>query len=148
MHYSVFFDAKGKDVATGHRVSIYNSGNIFHNAVLQDADAKYGNVFSYEGIPPGIKKRDLILKYQPRPLSLSCSIHPWMKAYIWVFNHPYAVRTNEKGEFTLKNLPTGVDLQLVCWHPVVGFFGEGEAAGRAMNFKSGRTTLEVPISPR
>ena len=146
--YPAYHTKEGKLAPTGQKPVIKNSGAILHNANLQDADAKYGNVGFNVNIPPGTKKDDFSLNPQPKPLSLSCSVHPWMKANIWVFGHPYAVRTNEKGEFTIKNLPTGVDLQLVCWHPAVGYFSEGESAGRKMNFTPGEKKLEIPISPR
>ena len=65
-----------------------------------------------------------------------------------VFDHPYAAKTDEKGEFTLKNLPTDVDLQVVYWHPTKGFFGEGGQAGKTMRFKSGANDpLNITISP-
>jgi len=148
IHYPAYYDADGKIAKTGQKPVIYNRGDILHNANLQDADPKYKNSGFNENIPPGTKK-EFSVNAQPRPLSLSCSIHPWMKANIWVFNHSYAVRSDDKGAFTLKNLPTGVDLQLVFWHPTIGYFSDGDAAGRKIRFTPGKNPpLEVPISPK
>lgn len=148
VHYSAYMNEDGKLTPTGQRPVIKNSSVILHNANLQGADPKYKNSGFNENIPPGSQKADFSLNPQPKPLNLSCSVHPWMKADIWVFGHPYAVKTNEKGEFSIKNLPTGVDVQLVAWHPAVGFFGEGEASGKKMNFKAGTNNLNLTISPR
>ncbi|MFO0965635.1 MAG: hypothetical protein U0793_08640 [Gemmataceae bacterium] len=146
---AVFFPSyvtkTGKSETTGERLEIVNTGDISHNANLQDADIKYGNSGFNESMPPASKK-GVELNAQPKPLSLSCSIHPWMKANIWVFDHPYAAKTNDKGEFTIRNLPTGVDLQIVLWHPTVGFFDGGQA-GKKINFKSGENKLDATISP-
>jgi hypothetical protein len=36
-----------------------------------------------------------------------CNIHPWMRAYVFAFEHPYFDVTGTSGTFTIKNLPPG-----------------------------------------
>jgi predicted small lipoprotein YifL len=36
-----------------------------------------------------------------------CNVHPWMRAIVFVFDHPYFAVTSETGRFELKNLPPG-----------------------------------------
>lgn len=36
-----------------------------------------------------------------------CNIHPWMRAYIFVFDNPYFEVTSKTGAFELKNVPPG-----------------------------------------
>jgi hypothetical protein len=36
-----------------------------------------------------------------------CNVHPWMRAVVFVFNHPYFAVTSTTGKFELKNLPPG-----------------------------------------
>ncbi len=36
-----------------------------------------------------------------------CNLHPWMRAYLFVFSHPYFAVTSTAGTFELKNLPPG-----------------------------------------
>ena len=36
------------------------------------------------------------------PVSVSCSIHPWMKARVFCFAHPYFAITDENGNFEIK----------------------------------------------
>lgn len=36
-----------------------------------------------------------------------CNLHPWMRAYVFVFAHPYFGVTSTAGTFELKNLPPG-----------------------------------------
>jgi hypothetical protein len=36
-----------------------------------------------------------------------CNVHPWMRAMVFVFDHPYYAVTSTAGKFDLKNLPPG-----------------------------------------
>jgi hypothetical protein len=36
-----------------------------------------------------------------------CNVHPWMRAFVFVFAHPYYAVTTTAGRFELKNLPPG-----------------------------------------
>ena len=40
-------------------------------------------------------------------ITIACNIHPWMRAFLFVFAHPYFDITPKTGEFALKNLPPG-----------------------------------------
>jgi hypothetical protein len=40
----------------------------------------------------------------------------WMRAYLFVADHPYFCRTDGNGNFTLPQVPAG-HYELVCWHP-------------------------------
>lgn len=42
--------------------------------------------------------------------------HYWMRAHLFVADHPYFARTDSKGRFTLSQVPTG-EYEIVCWHP-------------------------------
>ncbi|HVB86335.1 MAG TPA: carboxypeptidase regulatory-like domain-containing protein [Candidatus Dormibacteraeota bacterium] len=44
-----------------------------------------------------------------------CMIHPWMQAYLFVFDQPYFAVTSKTGSFELKNLPPGT-YTVEAWH--------------------------------
>jgi hypothetical protein len=44
-----------------------------------------------------------------------CMIHPWMRAYLFVFAQPYFAVTSKEGTFALKNLPPGT-YTIEAWH--------------------------------
>ncbi len=46
--------------------------------------------------------------------------HPWMRGYVFVFDHPYATVTDEKGSFVIDNLLPG-EYVLKTWHEGFGF---------------------------
>jgi hypothetical protein len=52
-------------------------------------------------------------------LELGCEVHPWTRAWIAVFDHPYFVMSDPGGEFTIDSLPPGRD-QVRAWHPRLG----------------------------
>ncbi len=53
------------------------------------------------------------------PVSVKCDIHGWMSAWIAYVPHPYFAVTNEKGEFTLEDVPAG-EYKLGYWHETCG----------------------------
>ncbi len=50
---------------------------------------------------------------------VTSNTHPWMRAYIFVFDHPYATVTNPDGEFVIGDIPPG-DYILKVWHEGFG----------------------------
>jgi hypothetical protein len=52
-------------------------------------------------------------------LKLSCYVHPWQHAYVYIFNHPYAVITDEMGKFIIKDIPSGT-YSVEAWHEALG----------------------------
>ncbi len=48
------------------------------------------------------------------PAEVTCDIHPWMRAWWMVLDHPYFAVTDEKGEFEIKNAPAGTQ-KAVVW---------------------------------
>jgi hypothetical protein len=40
----------------------------------------------------------------------------WMRAYLFIADHPYYCRTDSQGNFTLPQVPAG-HYELICWHP-------------------------------
>lgn len=55
----------------------------------------------------------------PDIIPFKCNQHPWMKAYVGIFDHPYFSVTGKDGAFTLKNLPPG-EYTLEAWHEKLG----------------------------
>jgi plastocyanin len=49
---------------------------------------------------------------------VSCDVHPWMRAYIAVFDHPFFTVTKEDGSFEIPNVPPG-DYEIEAQHPTL-----------------------------
>jgi plastocyanin len=46
-------------------------------------------------------------KPQPKPVIIGCSLHAWMKAWVYVLEHPWFDVTDAQGKFTIKDVPPG-----------------------------------------
>ena len=46
---------------------------------------------------------------------VKCNQHPWMKAYVGVFKHPFFAVSAADGTFTIKGVPPGT-YTVVAWH--------------------------------
>ena len=85
---------------------------------------------------------------EKRPIPLSCDIHPWMKGYVMVFDHPFFAVTAEDGTFEIKGVPPG-EQKMVIWQSASGYVTAGKAAGMSVKVEAGGTTDvgEVKLDP-
>lgn len=54
------------------------------------------------------------------PVQIGCDIHPWMRGYWIVNDHPYATVTDKDGKFEIKDLPVG-EHEFKVWHERPGY---------------------------
>ncbi|MBZ5592408.1 MAG: carboxypeptidase regulatory-like domain-containing protein [Acidobacteriia bacterium] len=52
-------------------------------------------------------------------IPVKCNVHPWMRSYIGVVNHPFFFVTGDDGTFTIKGLPPG-KYTVEAWHEKYG----------------------------
>ncbi len=90
-------------------------------------------------LPPNGKMSYPIKKEERRPAEAICSIHPWMKGWVFIVDNPFAVVTKADGSFEIKGVPAGVQ-QLVVWQASKGYVTEGGNKGMAVTVKAGETT--------
>lgn len=72
-------------------------------------------------LPAGSRQEIPVAGTKLLPQELSCNIHPWMKAFIVLREHPYVAVTGADGSFVIKNLPEGVELEFQVWHEKSGY---------------------------
>lgn len=53
-------------------------------------------------------------------IRVTSNSHPWMRGFVFVFDHPYAAVTDDKGSFVIDNLLPG-EYVLKVWHEGFGF---------------------------
>jgi hypothetical protein len=72
----------------------------------------------------------------------SDAIHPWVKGYVWSFDHPYFAVTDGDGNFEINNAPAGT-WRLVVWHEKVGYRdgAKGKLGERVVVAGDGRMKL-------
>lgn len=76
-------------------------------------------------------------------LDIRCDLHPNMKAFIQVLDHPYFDQTSLDGHFTLRNVPPG-SYTLNAWHPQFGT----RSAPVSIQESGSSITVDMSIQPR
>ncbi len=82
------------------------------------------------------------------PIVLACDIHPWMKGYMMVFDHPFYTITGPDGAFELKGVPAGTQ-NLVVRQETAGWVTPGAGKGMPVVVKAGDVTDvgEIVLDP-
>ncbi|RIK85230.1 MAG: hypothetical protein DCC67_04215 [Planctomycetota bacterium] len=97
-------------VVVGQSLDIRNSDDVGHNTNIAGQ-----NSFN-QTIPSGGATALEIKKEEAAPVSVRCSIHPWMLAYLLPRKNGYVAVTKPDGSFELANLPAGEELEIQVWH--------------------------------
>jgi plastocyanin len=87
----------------GQQLEIDNSDPVNHNV---HAEAQI-NVPWNESQPPQAEKKFKTFSREEIWFPVTCSVHPWMRAFLSVVRHPFFAVTGEDGRFTLKGVPPG-----------------------------------------
>ena len=102
-------------IQTGQELIIKNSDVALHNVHSNSSNQKSFNI----GMPvQGMKIKKTFLSPEIM-ISVTCDIHPWMKAYIGVLPHSFFDATDENGAFSISNLGPG-DYEIEAWHEKFG----------------------------
>jgi hypothetical protein len=116
----VFFDQKGCRflphvlvVQAGQPLLVISDDGIPHNT---HTNPKRNEGFN-KVIPANDRKGTPCDYKKPEsgPLSVVCDYHPWMKAYHFPVDHPYATKTDKDGKFRIEGLPAGKH-SFNVWH--------------------------------
>ena len=95
---------------------VRNEDQTIHNVHSMSRENKAWNKSEPVGDPPiqaTFTKPELAIP-------IACNIHPWMRAFLFVFAHPYFDITPRSGEFALKSLPPGT-YTIEVWQERFGF---------------------------
>ena len=97
----------------GQTLLVKNSDPVAHNTDIKFSSNSAVN----EGLPPSATKELKVSKSERKPVSVSCSIHPWMRGYIIVQDTPYIAITKDDGSFEISGLPVGKEIEFQVAHP-------------------------------
>ena len=121
-------------VMTEVPVTIKNSDPVGHNTSI----TPLGDVSSNNLIPGGSQSEYTFTKPQAEPVPVSCTIHPWMKAFMIPRPDQYVAVTKADGTFEIANLPAGEKVEFQVWHEK-----QNRLAAKA-EWSKGRFTVTIP----
>jgi hypothetical protein len=124
----------------GQTLIAQNSAAFAHNTNIAAASFN-------ELIAPGGKKTVPPINATALPTPVVCNIHPWMKASIGVFRHPYFAVTDKDGAFEIKDAPAGA-YHIIAWQEEKGYVTAGGKRGQPIDVKPNDTTeVKLKLTP-
>lgn len=98
-------------VRANQEILIKNSDGLLHNIhALPDANKEFN-----KAMPAAVTEMTHTFPSAEEPFVIKCDVHPWMGAYVGVFDHPYFSVTDTTGSFSIDGLPAG-EYELTAWH--------------------------------
>jgi len=100
-------------VPVGGTVEFLNTDRLLHNLHSNST----GNPIFNRTQPRG-RTIPIVFK-EPEIIRVDCDLHPWMRAWVVVADHPFYAVTNDRGEFILDNVIPG-EYTLQLWQESLG----------------------------
>ena len=85
-------------IMVGQTYRILNSDGVLHNIHTLP---KVNPAFN-KGMPATLKETTTVFAKPEAVFHIKCDVHPWMSAYVGVFEHPYFAVTKEDGSYSIK----------------------------------------------
>ncbi|HYV36564.1 MAG TPA: hypothetical protein VE988_12705 [Gemmataceae bacterium] len=128
------FEPRIAVVREGQALEFQNNG-IFNLTVMVQGDPGINPPVAHA--IPAAAKAQLNLKAQKLPLAMTRAVHAWMQGRIHVVAHPYAVLTDDNGNFEIKDVPAGGQ-KLFIYHETIGYrLGAKGRNGEDVNIPAG-----------
>jgi plastocyanin len=109
---AVLLDQKGCEyspsimaVQTDQKITVKNSDPVLHNVHAQPTAA--GNKEENKAQMPNGPELTFSFPTAENFLKFKCDVHPWMFAWVSVFDHPYFAVSGKDGTFKISNVPAG-----------------------------------------
>jgi hypothetical protein len=117
------------------KLTFKSSDPVGHNVEFKP----FNNPSMNPMLPPNGKVDYVIKKAESRPTQALCSIHPWMKGYVFIVDNPFAVVTKTDGSFEITGIPPGVQ-NLIVNLPSKGYITANQKKGIPVTVTAGKIT--------
>ncbi len=98
-------------VMKGQTLRVLNPDGIMHNVNGVPRENRPFN----RAMPKNITELDVAFDKTEDAFMLRCDIHPWMRGYVAVVDHPFFVVTKKDGVYKIEDLPAG-EYEIQVWH--------------------------------
>ena len=119
---AVLLDQKGCDYSphmvamrAGQPLKIRNSDDTLHNIHPRPTANPEFNIGQPRQGMESVREGEKGFTKPEVMIPVGCDVHPWMRAYISVFDHPFYAVSNEGGTFEIKGLPAG-EYEIEAFH--------------------------------
>ena len=102
-------------IMAGQQLDILNNDGTLHNI---HALPKVNKEFN-KAQPRSKKKLSVKFEMPEAPFKIKCDVHPWMGAYIGVFDHPCFAVSGDDGTYIISDLKPG-EYVIEAWHEKLG----------------------------
>ncbi len=114
---TVILDQKGC-IYTPHVLGVMKNQKI----LIKNSDATLHNIHSMPKVndqfnfamPKVVKEKEASFSKSEEPFYIKCDVHPWMKSWVLVQDHPYFAVTDENGNFIIEDIPAGT-YEVIAW---------------------------------
>ena len=126
-------------VMVGQKLDILNSDGTLHNIhALPKVNKEFNNA-----MPRSKKRMTVQFDKSEAPFKVKCDVHPWMGAFIGVFDHPYFAVTGDDGSYVISGLEPGVYV-IEAWHEKLG----SQTANVTVGDSAANFTFTKPKKPK
>ncbi len=127
-------------LTVGTPLSLMNDDAILHNVHANDTGMTVFNV----AMPIKGQKLPIPMR-KPGLMKLQCDAgHTWMNGWIYVFDHPFFAVTDDKGAFSIKDVPPG-DYTVELWHEPADGQGAGVRQTTKVHVADGAAHLDLSM---
>lgn len=104
----------------GGKLTLTNEDPLLHNVHLFLKMDRGRRTLINMGLPGNVSGVDASRAFRrPGVIEVRCDAHDWMTGWILLFEHPYFAVSDERGNFTVPNVPPGTYM-LKVWHEELG----------------------------
>ena len=108
------FDPKVTAIVAGSTVNVFSRDRASHHVRFY-REGKGTPVADLLTVDAGQVVPSEHIAAEPGIVEARCEAHPWVRAYVAVFDHPYFAITDAKGAFAIDQLPAGT-YTVKVWH--------------------------------
>ena len=130
------FEPQVSLLRTTQTLIVGNKDPVSHNSKID----LFQNQSINPNIPSGREIRQTFRAAERTVMPISCSIHPWMRGFVLIKDHPYMAVTDENGKFEIKNLPVG-EWQFQVWK--TKYLRYVKVGGKATEWSKGRFKQKI-----
>jgi plastocyanin len=98
-------------VMVNQTFKVLNSDGLLHNVhSLPEVNSSFNRA-----MPANVKEAEYTFSKPEAPFKIKCDVHPWMGAWVGVFDHPFFAVSDENGNYKIDGLPAGT-YEIEAWH--------------------------------